>query len=171
MKRRDLLTGISAAVLPSVLLSHSAHAADRSTAENGLIPVTLGEPFKLSIRSPEIDVSREWKTDGNGTPEPNGSMLSPIRIDSGLLNLNRSQNLTATFDLAVQYVKNIDFWVSVALFDDEHQLLGAANHRVSLELNGGFIELNGQRITLDFGRSSAFKRAAFAAISISDRSE
>lgn len=171
MKRRDLLASIPAAVLSGYLSGDSATAQDSPVAGKGMIPVTLGEQFKLSIKSPEVDVSREWNTDGEGTTEPEGGMLSPIQIDSGSLTLNRSHNLTALFELSVQYVKNIDFWVSVAIFDHHHQLLGAANHRIPLELNGGFIERNGQRITLDLGKSTRFKNVAFAAISISDRSE
>lgn len=167
MKRRTVFSGLAGTFL-SGILSHRLALADKASPPetSSLIPVSLSERFELSTEAPEVDVSKEAKSSGDLIDLP--QQMSPLRLRWGVLYLNRGKNLTAQVNFDISYVKNIDFWISAAIFDQYQRLLGANNHRESLEVNGGFIERNSKTITLDFGKSAAFERVKYAAFSISD---
>ena len=119
-----------------------------------------------------LDVTEEWRKSGFGRAKANPEYrekISPIHLNWGVLYVSRGKRLTGFIDADLRFVKDVDYWVSVAVFDDEKRLLGAAVHHEPLELNGGFIEKNGKRFSFDFGVSAAFEKTKLVAVAISDR--
>ena len=172
MKRRTLFTSLAGTLLTGFTLGRGSEAQDKAEKQSQFIDVTLGKQFDLSMDSSPIDVSEEWRKSGFGRgksiPE-HRKMISPIHLNWGVLTVSRGKRLTGSIDADLRFVKDVDYWVSIAVFDDEKRLLGVAVHHEPLELNGGFIEKNGKGFTFDFGVSAAYESTRLVAVAISDR--
>ena len=172
MKRRTLFASFAGTLLSGISLGQVTQAQDKEDKRPPLIEVELGKQFDLSMDSSPIDVSEEWRKSGFGRgksiPE-HRKMISPIHLNWGVLTVSRGKRLTGLIDADLRFVKDVDYWVSIAVFDDEKRLLGAAVCHEPLELNGGFIEKNGKRFSFDFGVSAAFENTKLVAVAISDR--
>ena len=172
MKRRTLFTSFAGTLLSGLSFGRVSEAQNKDDKYPPLVEVELGKQFGLSIDSSPIDVTEEWRKSGLGRGMPNTEhreMISPIHLNWGVLYVSRGKRLTGLIDADLRFVKDVDYWVSIAVFDDEKRSLGAAVYHEPLELNGGFIEKNGKRFTFDFGVSAAFENTKLVAVAISDR--
>ena len=172
MKRRTLFTSFAGTLLSGLSLGRISEAQNKDEKHPPMIEVELGKQFDLSTDSSPIDVTEEWRNSGFGRGKSNPKhreKISPIHLNWGVLSISRGKRLTGLIDADLRFVKDLDYWVSVAVFDDDKRLLGAAVHHEPLELNGGFIEKNGKRFSFDFGVSSTFEKTKLIAVAISDR--
>ena len=172
MKRRTLFTSFAGTVLSGLSFGRVSEAQNKDDKYPPLVEVELGKQFGLSIDSSPIDVTEEWRKSGLGRGKSNPEhreMISPIHLNWGVLTISRGKRLTGSIDADLRFVKDVDYWVSIAVFDDEKRLLGVAVHHEPLELNGGFIEKNGKGFTFDFGVSAAYESTRLVAVAISDR--
>ena len=172
MKRRTLFTSFAGTLLSGLSFGRVSEAQNKDDKYPPLVEVELGKQFGLSIDSSPIDVTEEWRKSGLGRGMPNTEhreMISPIHLNWGVLYVSRGKRLTGLIDADLRFVKDVDYWVSIAVFDDEKRSLGAAVYHEPLELNGGFIEKNGKRFSFDFGVSAAFENTKLVAVAISDR--
>ena len=172
MKRRRLITTFAGALLSGFFQRRVSQAEEKEIGIASFIDVTLGKRFDLSIDSSAIDVTDEWRKEGwdKANPDPtHRERISLIHLNWGVLYVSHAKRMTGHFDADFRFVKNVDYWISIAAFDGERQLLGAAVHHQPLELNGGFIESNREQFKLDFGVSSRFEKTRLIAVSISGR--
>jgi hypothetical protein len=174
MKRRTLFTSFAGTLLSALSLGRVSQAQNKDEKNSHFIDVELGKQFDLSMDSTPLDVTEEWRKNGFGRGKANPEhreKISPIHLNWGVLTVSRGKRLTGLIDADLRFVKDVDYWVSVAVFDDEKRLLGAAVHHEPLELNGGFIEKNGKRFNFDFGVSAAFENTKWISVAISDRQD
>lgn len=170
MKRRTLFTVFGGTLLSGIFARRVSQAKDQEIGNSSLIDVTLGKKFDLSVDSSAIDVTDEWRKDGNSNPDPiHRERISPIHLHWGVLYVSRAKRLTGVFAVDLRFVKNVDYWISVAVFNGERQFLGASVRHQPLELNGGFIESNHEQFKLDFGVSARYETTKMIAVAISDR--
>jgi hypothetical protein len=69
----------------------------------------------------------------------------------------------------MQYAK-VDYWISLAVFDDKLRFLGAATHKEAIQyVRAGAIPTRLPKLSFDFGISKTYKSVARLAVAISDR--
>lgn len=157
MNRRCALAQLTAG---AVAAAAPARAAEPPPRHDLILPsaidLVLDKP--LTINAASVPVK-------HGDDE-----LSIIKIGQGTFHLDESSRLTAKLHAAVAQYADVDYWISVAVFDAGAQLLGTARHKQAV----GYIRLGAMptmlpEIALDFGISNAYRRAAQVAVAISER--
>jgi hypothetical protein len=123
--------------------------------------------------------------DGMFKATPNGELQlatqSTAVIDGdskfGLVSLGRCKltlgddgHLTAIVNAGIKQYTNIDYWISLAVFDDRRSFLGAATHKVAIQyIRLGYMLTMLPELEFDFGISKKFRTVSQIAVAISDR--
>jgi hypothetical protein len=116
----------------------------------------LGHSIPLTIQSP----AGEWK----------GNRFHLVNLGSIEFNLDKEDRLKADIHAQGNTFADVDYDISAAVFDTAGQMLGTARTRCKVERIWLGRVLNGPRVmSLDFGVSQGYPRAATFMISISKR--
>jgi hypothetical protein len=127
-------------------------------------PPTLRDAFRLNWGQP-IEVrarSNPIKSDGHD--------IYIVHVGKATFDLGGDSRLTARLRAGVVQMARVDYWISAAVFDAEGRLLGAASHKEEVQrIMLGRVVTAFREISLDFGISKGYARAAFATIAVSER--
>ena len=143
-------------LLPWRLIAQPSSNAPPPGAIANLVPLKLGATIPLAVRSAGV----EWK----------GNTYHMVGLGSIKFDLDKSDRLTAEIQGGVMGFDNVDYDISGAVFDAAGQMLGSARAQCKVQrLWVGNVVSMAQTITLDFGVSLDYARAAAFAVSISNR--
>jgi len=130
--------------------------ANETAVVPGAIPVELGKEFQLYRQSAPVLAS--------------GRELHLISLGKGTLELDPSGRMTAKVKAAVKQYAEVDYWLSLAAFDAEGLLLGAATHKEAIRyIRLGVMPTLLPELEFDFGISKSFTKVAWLSAAISDR--
>jgi hypothetical protein len=133
----------------------SSNVAPTGAIRN-LIPLKWGSSIPLAFQSADV----KWK----------GNTLHLVGFNAITFDLDQSDRLKAELQGGVTGFDNVDYDISGAVFDAAGQLLGSARAQCKVQrLWAGDVFTMAQTITLDFGVSLDYARAAAFAVSISNR--
>ncbi len=156
---RHLLICLSAIVLCFAgfgVVSAQSPAKTKAIRVPGAVPIQFDKPVQIDAQSSAF--------------KANGSDLHVVNIGRGTFHLSSDGHLTATLSAGVLQWENVDYWVSVTVFDSRCNLLGTASHEESVK----YIRLGAaptvlQDISFDFGVSDRYCDARYAVVAISER--
>jgi len=127
-----------------------------AVAVPNIAPLKLGASIPLSVQSAGVT----WK----------GNTFHLVHLGSIRFDLDKSDRLKADIQAGVTEFDNVDYDISVAVFDGAGQMLGSARAQCKVQRGWlGNVKRTGRTITLDFGISSDYTRAAAFAVSVSNR--
>lgn len=156
MNRRDLLTAIGSSAAGIAVLGQSALADEPTTTLPDIYRITPNSETKLAAQSTAILVG--------------DSKFNLISLGSCSLTLDDQGHLTALVKAAVTQYAKVDYWISLAVFDDKLGFLGAATHKEAIQyIRRGSIPTMMPELSFDFGISKTYKSVARMAVAISDR--
>ncbi len=156
MNRRDLLTAIAGSAAGVSVLGKSVLADEPTPALPDIYRITPNGEANLDAQSTEV-------VDGD-------SKFNIIRLGICRLKLDDHGHLTASVKAAVTQYAKVDYWISLAVFDEEGRFLGSAAHKEAIEyIRFGAIPTLLPELSFDFGISKAYKSIACLAVAISDR--
>lgn len=157
MNRRNIIGSLVAGLVALLTCRNSATAATTSIAIPGSIKLILDERIRIDASSKPIEMRKD-------TP------LEIITIGTGRFSLDEKSRLTAVLSCGVTQYNDIEYWISVAVFDEAGRLLGSACHKESVQyVRAGLMPCMFREIELDFGISEAYKNATQIVVAISDR--
>lgn len=144
------------AIAVSLLTFTSTGLAAPELSTPHIIPMKLGTPTQSSVQSAGVT----WR----------GNTYHLVSLGSATFNLDTNDCLKADIQAGVTGFDNVDYDISGAVFDAAGQLLGTARTPCKVvAMWAGNVEMSAQTITLDFGTSLDYKRAAGFTVSISNR--
>jgi len=121
-----------------------------------IIPLKLGSAIPLSVQSAGV----LWR----------GHTFHLVSLGSTTFNLDTNDCLKAEIQAGVACFDDVDYDISCAVFDAAGQLLGTARAQCNVRREwAGKMCVGPETITLDFGISRDYKRAAGFLVSISNR--
>lgn len=157
MNRRHALTvfGASAAILP--LLDRRLRADEPLPhAPTGLIEVSLNREFPLVVQS--VPVVHD------------GNRIVLVTLENCTLSLDTENRLRARVRANVLQYANVDYWISLAVFDKQSAFLGAATHKETIQyIRLGATPMVFRELEFDFGISNNYAGVARMAAAISVR--
>jgi len=128
----------------------------RAVAVPNIVPLKLGASIPLPVQSAGVT----WR----------GNTYHLVCLGSIKFDLDKSDRLKADIQAGVTEFDNVDYDISAAVFDGVGQMLGSARAQCKVQrMWAGDVERTGRTITLDFGISSDYTRAAAFAVSVSNR--
>lgn len=133
-------------------------ANDQKSAPVRTIPLELGRSIPLKVQSSGV----EWA----------GQKLHLLTLNSIQFELDKQTNhLKAEIQAEGMSFENVDYDISVAVFDAAGELLGTARTQCQLQRvwKGTFKHGLKRTISLDFGSSLGYPRATTFMVSISNR--
>jgi len=161
MRRRDLLALSAMGLLAGGKnLATSGHAASptksAAVAVTNTTPLELETSIPLTIQSPGVP----WK----------GYTYHLVQLGSIKFKLENGDSLKAEIQAGVTTFDKVDYDISGAVFDTAGQLLGTARAQCKVDRTwlGNVLHMQ-QTVTLDFGLSLDYARAAAFVVSISKR--
>jgi hypothetical protein len=102
--------------------------------------------------------------------EVNGQPFRLLNIGTATFHLADDGRLTAVLKAGVQQYSEVDYGISVAVFDGTGRLLGAAVHTEHVEYERlGRMPTLLREISFDFGISNDFVRAAYVVVAVTSR--
>jgi hypothetical protein len=121
------------------------------------IPFNLGRPISLAVQSAGV----EWR----------GNTYHLVGLGSIQFELDKqTSHLKADIKAGITGFDNVDYDVSVAVFDAAGKLLGAARSRCDVRtMWAGTVAIGAETISMDFGVSLDYAQAATFMVSISNR--
>jgi hypothetical protein len=126
------------------------------TAVAGVVTLKFGTSIPLSVQSAGV----EWK----------GHTFHLVSLGSIKFDLDKNNRLKADIQAGVTEFDDVDYDISAAVLDAAGQLLGTARTQCKVQrVWAGNVLHSPRTITLDFGESSDYPRAAGFAVSISNR--
>ena len=121
-----------------------------------IVPLKLGASIPLSVQSAGVT----WK----------GYTYHLVNLGSIKSCLDKNECLKADIQAGVTLFDNVNYDISAAVFDDAGQMLGSARAQCEVQrIWTGNVKSTARTITLDFGVSSDYTRAATCAVSVSNR--
>ena len=121
-----------------------------------IVPLKLGSKIPLSVQSSGV----VWK----------GYTNHLVRLGWIKFELDKSDRLKADILTQTTTFDNVDYDISGAVFDATGQLLGSARAQCKVYINWSIIPATStETVTLDFGVSLDYTRAAAFMLSISNR--
>jgi hypothetical protein len=152
-----LLTCVLSTLATRGLLGMAANEPERRTvAVPKIVPLKLGASIPLSVQSAGVT----WK----------GNTFHLVHLGSIRFDLDKGDCLKATIQAGVTEFDNVDYDISAAVFDASGQMLGSARAQCKVQrMWAGNVWRTGRTITLDFGVSLDYTRAAAFAVSVSNR--
>jgi len=156
MNRRDLLTAIAGSTAGISVLGQSVLAEESAPMLPDTYKVTPNSETEMAAQSTAV--------------VDNDSTFNLIRLGTCSLKLDDQGRLTASLKAAVMQYANVDYWISLAVFDDKLRLLGAATHKEAIQyiIRRSFIQTVFPELKFDFGISKTYKSVARLAVAISD---
>ena len=158
ISRRNALTAIAALTSSAALSFENVRAKETPVSDiiPGAIPLKVGARVPLNASSSPVRV--------------NTVDIHLLYLSTAVFKLDAESRMTAVLKAAVTEYADMDYWVSVAVFDAAGLLLGAVSHKETVErVRLGRVPTMQREIKLDFGISNAFSRAALMAVAISER--
>lgn len=157
MNRRSIMGSLVAGLVALLTCRKSAMAAATSMAIPGSIKLVLDERIRIDVSSKPIEMRKD-------TP------LKIITIGTGIFSLDKESRLTSVLSCGVTQYNDVDYWISVAVFDGVGRLLGSASHKETVQfIRIGVMPCMFREIEFDFGISEAYKNATQIIVAISDR--
>lgn len=160
MQRRNLLAGLAGAVA-TVPFRASEGRGDDVIAEPTPVPaaaiaVAIDQEFPLNFRSaPLVYEGAEHQLIGLGT---------------GVLTLDRENRLRAVVNASIVQLAKVDYWISLAAFDEGMTFLGAATRQEAINyIRLGIVPTLLPKLEFDFGISKAYRSVARLMVAISER--
>jgi hypothetical protein len=143
-------------LLPWRLIAQPSSNAPPTDVVTNLIRLKQGSSIPLAVQSAGV----EWK----------GDTFHLVQLGSIRFDLDKSDRLTAEIQGGVTMFDDVDYDISGVVFDAAGQLLGSARAQCKVRrMWAGGVETMAQTITLDFGVSLDYARAAAFAVGISNR--
>ncbi len=140
----------------AVATARESKVAGDKTKSPPKVPLKLGASIPLSVESAGVT----WK----------GNTYHLVQLASIKFNLDKSECLKADIQAGVTEFDNVNYDISAAVFDDAGQMLGSARAQCKVQrVWPGAVISTARTITLDFGVSSDYMRAATFAVSVSNR--
>ena len=157
MDRRYFLAGTAGTIAALPHCDAPVGAKEIPINADSLIEITLNREFQCDVRSASV-------TDGAST-------FHPVVLGTCRLTLSRDDRLEATVKVAITQYAEIDYWISLAVFDDQGTFLGAATHKHAIHnMRRSQIATTFPILRFDFGISRRYQSVARLAAAISDRS-
>ncbi len=151
-----LLGVLAVGGLSGLAASEPGQTDGRAVVTLNLIPLKLGTAIPLSVQSAGVT----WR----------GNTFHLVRLGSIKFDLGTNDCLKADIQAGVTEFDDVGYDISVAVFDAAGQMLGTARAPCKVQrLWAGNVCMTAQTISLDFGVSSDYARAAGFAVSISNR--
>lgn len=161
MRRRHLL-GMCALSAPAICglfgmaANEPGQTERRAVAVPKTVPLRLRASIPLSVQSAGVT----WK----------GNTFHLVHLGSIRFDLDKSDRLKADIQAGVIEFDNVDYDISAAVFDAAGRMLGSARAQCKVQREWvGKVLRTGRTITLDFGVSLDYTRAAAFAVSVSNR--
>jgi hypothetical protein len=155
MDRRHALAGFAGSAAGIWLGIRNAGADEVRPAIPGAIKIELNQPTKINQRSAPVTVE--------------GNEHRIVSLGTGVFHLDGESRLTAALKAAVLQKAELDYWISVAVFDRAGRLLGTAQHHEPVKsIRIPLTPTVFREIEFDFGISTAFRTAAYVVVSISE---
>jgi hypothetical protein len=121
----------------------------------GAVPLKFDEKLSIAGASKPVKLAR--------------SDLHIVQVGTGIFRLSQDNRLTATLYAAVAEYAKVEYRISVAVFDAQARLLGAAAHVEKVEYTRlGSMPTMFREIALDFGSSESYRLAASIVVAISE---
>ena len=157
-RRRFALSSLATCVtagLTADSVSKRRHGGHRSTPER--IPFEFEKAVRLEMTSTPVI----WQE------QP----FHLVTLNAATLVLDRDQDqLTARVAAAILTFDNVDYDISICIFDSDHLLLGVARTQCKVpRVWAGRFFSQSKNLHFDFGISRAWQRATSLQVSISDR--
>lgn len=128
----------------------------RAVAVPKIVPLKMGVSIPLFVQSAGVT----WK----------GNTYHLVHLGSINFYLDKSECLKADIQVGVTEFDNVNYDISAAVFDDAGQMLGSARAQCKVQrVWHGAVKQTARTITLDFGVSLDYTRAAAFAVSVSNR--
>jgi uncharacterized protein (TIGR03067 family) len=151
-----VLSALATCGLPGIAANDPEKTERRAVAVPNIVPLKLGASIPLSVQSAGVT----WK----------GNTFHLVRLGSIRFDLDKSHRLKADIQAGVTEFDNVGYDISAAVFDAAGQMLGSARAQCKVQrMWAGGVERTGRTITLDFGVSLDYTRAAAFAVSVSNR--
>jgi len=151
-----VLSALATCGLLGMAANEPGQTERRAVAVPNIEPLTLGASIPLSVQSAGVT----WK----------GDTFHLVHLGSIKFDLDKSDRLTADIQAGVTEFDNVDYDISAAVFDGAGQMLGSARAQCKVQrMWAGNVAQSARTITLDFGISSDYTRAAAFAVSVSNR--
>ena len=156
MNRRHALGSLGAVGAAMITLRESAQAASTMAKIPGALTLALDKTIRVDAQSTAVKTA--------------GGKLHIISIGTGTFTLDNASRLKAVLNAGVTQYAEIDYWISVAVFDNAGCFLGSASHIEPVQyVRLGVMPMTFREIELDFGISRTFKDVALFTVAISDR--
>ena len=148
-------SGAAALVQASLALPRDATEDEARNKLPGAIPLKLGQLTTINASS---------------TPAvAHGNEFTVLSIGKGTFTLSDDHHLTAVIQAAVVQWAEMTYRISIAIFDRQHRLLGAATHDEMVQyVRLGLTPTTFRNIPFDFGVSKTYRKARFVVATISD---
>lgn len=122
----------------------------------GMFDVELDKEFSLSMQSSPV--------------VQGGARLSLISLGKCRLTLYADSRLRAKVHAAVVQYSEVDYWISLAVYNEQQELLGAAVHKEAIRyIRLGATPTMLPELEFDFGVSNRFNAVSRIAAAISER--
>lgn len=156
MNRRHLLTLVAGSTFGLSFGNASSSAQEQRSELDGMFKATPNTELQLATASSPV-------IDGD-------SRFNLVRLGKCKLTLGDDGHLTALVSAGVAQYTNIDYWISLAVFDERRSFLGAATHKVAIQcIRRGVMPTLLPELEFDFGISNKFRTLTQIAVAISDR--
>jgi hypothetical protein len=155
INRRNALSAL-AGIAAMPCLADAGATTDDPPPVKGAFKLKMGHPLEILARSnPVKGKDRDAYV---------------ITIEKVTFDVAGDSRLTAKLFTMIVQMAQVDYWISAAVYDAKGKLHGAASHMEAVKrVMLGRVVMATRDITLDFGISKGFARAAFATVVVGER--
>lgn len=152
----SVLFALALCSFPAVAANAPEQTKPPDVAVPNLVPLKLGTSIPLAVQSAGV----AWK----------GYAFHLVSLGSIRFDLDKNDCLKADIQAGLTEFDDVDYDISGAVFDAAGQLLGSARAQCKVRrMWAGDVKQTARTITLDFGVSLDYARAAVFAVSVSNR--